>query len=296
MVRRAECLRRSADARACSIGEDKVADYLVSVTQGGLDAGAVLGTWGQLRGGYCNLTRPCTRRHRFAGAAVDPGHHGRTARGDFHRSDRPCVVPPVGIRAGGNRLLGNGIAGFGRRATTASKQAVASIKSWGPHTLNAAASGGSSLGSDMPAYEQFTLGGALHLSAYRLNEFAGRQFAFGRLMYYNRTLPLPDLLGSGVYVGGSAEIGRISDRTDGLPTPGTRLVGLGVCRCRHLPRSAVRRRRRRRWALEPVPAAGRAVVGRASRLHQPPRGRQECSVGCRRRTCPRLHSALPYAR
>ncbi len=40
-------------------------------------------------------------------------------------------------------------------------------------------------------------------------------------MYYNRTMPLPDLLGSGVYVGGSAEVGRISDRVDGLPSPGT---------------------------------------------------------------------------
>ena len=35
----------------------------------------------------------------------------------------------------------------------------------------------------------------------------GPEFAFGRAMYYNRILPLPDLLGSGVYVGGSAEVG-----------------------------------------------------------------------------------------
>ena len=57
--------------------------------------------------------------------------------------------------------------------------------------------------------------------AYRINEFSGRQYVFGRLMYYNRVLPLPDLLGSGVYVGASAEVGRISDRVDGLPSPGT---------------------------------------------------------------------------
>jgi len=40
-------------------------------------------------------------------------------------------------------------------------------------------------------------------------------------MYYNRMLPLPDLLGSGVYAGSAAEVGRISDRVDGLPSPGT---------------------------------------------------------------------------
>ena len=95
------------------------------------------------------------------------------------------------------------------------------IKSWGPHTFNLGVEGGSSLGSDMPAYEQFSLGGPLRLSAYQLNEFSGRQYAFGRLMYYNRTIPLPDLLGTGVYVGGSAEVARISDRVDGLPSPGT---------------------------------------------------------------------------
>jgi NTE family protein len=58
------------------------------------------------------------------------------------------------------------------------------------------------------------------LSAYRVDELAGRQYAYGRLTYYNRTFPLPDLLGSGVYVGAAAEVGRISDRVDGLPSPG----------------------------------------------------------------------------
>jgi NTE family protein len=33
--------------------------------------------------------------------------------------------------------------------------------------------------------------------------------AFTRVMYYNRAFALPDLLGSGVYIGASAEAGRI---------------------------------------------------------------------------------------
>jgi NTE family protein len=44
-------------------------------------------------------------------------------------------------------------------------------------------------------------------------------------MYYNRVKALPDLLGSGVYVGASAEVGRIKDRFDGLPSPGTLFSG-----------------------------------------------------------------------
>jgi NTE family protein len=91
----------------------------------------------------------------------------------------------------------------------------------GPHTFYASVAGGTDLGSDMPAYESFTLGGPLRLSGYRINQFAGREFEFGRLMYYNRLLPLPDILGAGFYVGGSAEVGRVTDRFDGLPSAGT---------------------------------------------------------------------------
>ncbi len=40
-------------------------------------------------------------------------------------------------------------------------------------------------------------------------------------MYYNRLIPLPDILGNGVFVGASAEVGRMTDRYDGLPSAGT---------------------------------------------------------------------------
>jgi NTE family protein len=72
----------------------------------------------------------------------------------------------------------------------------------------------------MPAYESFTLGGPLRLSGYRINEFSGREYAFGRLMYYRRVLSLPDILGSGAYIGGSAEVGHIANRFDNSPSPG----------------------------------------------------------------------------
>jgi len=73
----------------------------------------------------------------------------------------------------------------------------------------------------MPAYDTFTLGGPLRLSGYRINEFSGRKMAFGRLMYYNRTIPLPDILGSGIYAGASLEAGQVRTRFDELSTGGT---------------------------------------------------------------------------
>jgi NTE family protein len=98
-------------------------------------------------------------------------------------------------------------------------------KSWGAHTLNVTAWGGSALGSEMPAYEAFHLGGPLRLSGYRIDEFAGRRMAFGRLAYYNRTLALPGILETRVFLGGSLEAGQVKDRFDGLASAGTTWSG-----------------------------------------------------------------------
>jgi len=206
--------------RPVYFNEDKVAEYLVGTAQAGVDGGATLGTWGQLR--------------------VGPVWSRVNARVDVGDPTLPSVrETTAGMRANlfidqtdsawfpreGYGLAVNGYAAlesFGSaRSYERLQGTVRGMKSWGPHTLNASFEGGTAFDSDMPAYETFALGGPLKLSGYQVNEFAGRRYTFGRVMYYNRTLPLPDLLGSGVYVGASAEVGRISDRFDGLPSPGT---------------------------------------------------------------------------
>ena len=199
---------------------DKVAEYLVSVAQGGVDAGRTLGTWGQLRVGAV-YSRVNARVD--TGSPLLPSLRETTAgmrAGLFVDQTDAAWFPRegFGVVADGYAALES----FGSAATYQRIDGtVRGIKSWGAHTLNAAASGGTDLGSDMPAYESFSLGGPMRLSAYRINEFSGREYWFGRLVYYNRALPLPELLGSGIYVGGSAELGRIADRVDGLPSTGT---------------------------------------------------------------------------
>jgi NTE family protein len=206
--------------RGLFIGEEKVADYLTSVTQGALDAGAVLGTWGQLRAG-ASMSRVYARVE--TGSPLLPSVRDTTA--GLRAAIFIDQTDNAWFARSGYGLVGTAYSAMESLGSDASYNRVEAngrvVQSWGPHTFNLAAKGGSSLNSDMPAYESFSLGGPLNLSAYRINEFAGRRYAFGRLMYYNRTLPLPDLLGSGIYVGGSAEVGRMSDRSDGLPSPGT---------------------------------------------------------------------------
>lgn len=205
--------------RGAFVGDDKVADYLISVGQGGVDFGASLGTWGQARMGAV-WSKVFARVD--TGSPVLPSVRETTAglRGVLFIDQTDNAFFP----SDGYGFLGTAYSAMTSFGSALSYQrlegAARAIKSWGPHTLNFSASGGTSLGSDMPAYESFTLGGPLRLSGYRVNQFSGREYAFGRLMYYDRILPLPDLLGSGVYLGGSAEVGKIKDRFDSLPSPG----------------------------------------------------------------------------
>jgi NTE family protein len=206
--------------RGVFVQKDKVATYLISDGQVAVDLGAGLGTWGQLTAGpvwshvYARVDTgspvlPSIRENTAGLRArlfVDQTNHaffpteGYGFTGTFY-----SAMTSLGSAVNYERLEGSGRA----------------VWSWGPNTLNFNVSGGSALGSNMPAYEAFSLGGPLRLSGYRINEFAGRDYAFGRVMYYNRIFPLPDLLGSGAYVGGSAEVGTISNRFINVPQPGT---------------------------------------------------------------------------
>jgi NTE family protein len=205
-------------------GDDKIADYLVASARAGVDTGAVLGTRGIVRIGA--LWDKVYARVE-TGDAVLPsirelsaGARAQLTIDQFDKAWFPMDGHGARVRAyGATKSLGSAL-NYQRL-----DGAVTVVRSWGAHTLNLHVAGGTDLGSDMPAYESFVLGGPLRLSGFRLDQFAGRQFVFGRAMYYNRVFAMPGLLGSGVYAGGSAEIGSIKDRIDGLPSPGTRYSG-----------------------------------------------------------------------
>ncbi|HET7674826.1 MAG TPA: patatin-like phospholipase family protein [Gammaproteobacteria bacterium] len=68
---------------------------------------------------------------------------------------------------------------------------------------------GTSLGTQVPFYDQFTLGGFLSLSGLRQDELRGNEAFATHLIYYNRVGTLPGVLGNGVYIGGSLEAGNV---------------------------------------------------------------------------------------
>jgi len=203
---------------------EQIADYLIGSARAGVDLGATLGTWGALRVGP-----QWTQVHARVdvGDPILPSVSELTAGGrvslNIDQLNHPWF-PESGYGMtlnyyGATTALGSAL-NYQRLVATTNY-----VASWGENTINVYAAGGTDFNTGMPAYEAFALGGPLRLSAYRVNQFNGHEFAFGRAMFYRRILPLPELLGSGVYIGASAEVGQIRDRFDQLPSPGTLYSG-----------------------------------------------------------------------
>jgi NTE family protein len=85
---------------------------------------------------------------------------------------------------------------------------VITAGSFGDNTVQVALKGGGAIGSaKLPAYDEFSLGGFLHLSGYRTGQFYGESVTFGRIVYYHKLTKA--VLTEGVYAGASLEAGRI---------------------------------------------------------------------------------------
>jgi len=65
--------------------------------------------------------------------------------------------------------------------------------------------------NDLPEYESFILGGPLRLSGLYLDQLTGSHYDLETLTYYRQYASLPSQIGRGLYVGFSAETGRIND-------------------------------------------------------------------------------------
>lgn len=82
------------------------------------------------------------------------------------------------------------------------------FKSLGNHTVFLGAMGGTSLGSVVPLYDQFTLGGFTSLAGYSQYRFRGQYAAVGRVGYFYRLFKLAPSFGQGVYLGALANAGN----------------------------------------------------------------------------------------
>ncbi|VGO17182.1 putative NTE family protein [Pontiella desulfatans] len=77
------------------------------------------------------------------------------------------------------------------------------------HTMEMALEGGSSLGTDIPGYAQFTLGGADGFSGLAQDQFRGSSLGVATLAYRYRLKELPAQLGRGIYTLSRFDVGNV---------------------------------------------------------------------------------------
>ncbi len=202
----------------------RVGEYETKETRVGVDGGTWLGTWGELRLGPVWRNVNATT---VTGPQVLPEARETTAglRALFFVDQLDNAwFPRSGFRSTLTAYAAEPSLGSDHEYRRAQGEAVL-VGSYRAHTVNLKLAGGTDLQSKMPAYENFTLGGPLRLSGYRIDEFSGDRYLFGRLMYYNRAIQLPDILGSGFFAGGSLELGQMQTRGSGQSSAGTLASG-----------------------------------------------------------------------
>ncbi len=145
----------------------------------------------------------------------------------------PPALPNVKVRQGGMRFRAvydslDDI-NFPREGRTFSVDYTASLKqlgadadyrktevnfvenfSVGRHTMSLAGRYGTSDGSTLPVFDQYSMGGFLQLSGYRPSELLSQRAAFARSTYLYKLPFGQSPLGNRVFAGASAEWGRIS--------------------------------------------------------------------------------------
>jgi NTE family protein len=202
----------------------RVGEYETKESRLGVDLGSFLATWGEARLGF--VWRD-VNAVTVTGPQVLPDAHETTAglRALFFVDQLDNAwFPRSGFRLATTGYAADRSFGSDQQYRKVEGETIGAT-SFREHTINVKLAGGADLDSRMPAYENFRLGGPLRLSGYRINEFSGDRYAFGRLMYYNRALRLPDVLGSGVFAGASLEIGHMQARSSGQASGGTLLSG-----------------------------------------------------------------------
>lgn len=191
-------------------GNQNIARYIIERYRAGIDIGASLNTYGELRAGI---------RKGIGKASLEIGPESMIPKdntlneGSFIASlllDKfdSVTFPMDGWMLKTNLYNANTVLNADDTYTKWDAQG-SFVHSFGRHTFNLFAAGAGSLEGELPYYDQHKWGGFLRQSGYQNGQFLCESFSFGRLMYYNKLIEYPAL--KGVYAGLSFEVGKIND-------------------------------------------------------------------------------------
>jgi len=198
----------------------KYAEVSNGITAVNADIGTVLGRYGEFRLGlfdsrvesYLSLgdsaLLPGTINHSYAGVraklVIDQFDNPRWPRAGYFM----------------NTVVTSALPAMGSYNSSRDYDAIVEgVKTFGDITFRLTGKAKGIIDRKPDDYRLESLGGFLNLTGYQTGELLGEKVALSRLMVYWRAASLPSVLGSGLYAGVSAEVGRVwSNVADGQNT------------------------------------------------------------------------------
>ncbi len=206
-------------------GSQEIARFNLEQLGFGVDAGREFGQWGEVRLGYQRGFGESDRRIGDPGLD-EPDFDIGFAFGRFwvDRLDSP------NFPTAGRQLIveyrvhrpGLGDDEHFDQLVLEAEQAL----TWGRYTLLPGLTLRRTVSGDTPVYGLARAGGLFNLSGYETNQFAGENYALGRVIFYRR---MGDIEFAPVYFGGSVEYGDVYDDTpdiDDLRGAGSVFLGM----------------------------------------------------------------------
>ncbi|HET8732096.1 MAG TPA: patatin-like phospholipase family protein [Moraxellaceae bacterium] len=191
--------------------------YQYTRTGAALEVGSVFGRFGEVRAGVTSAY--ATTSTESGPIAPDQSFHqgGFTVRSVYDQLDS-VYFPHEGSSARINYLASR--EGLGAdlpydRLELNTKRAF----TWGANTAQVNLRAATALGTSLPYYDAFGLGGLFNLSAYPRDFYLGNQLVSGALLLYRQVAALPAAFGRGIYAGTTFEAGRIDRALPGYATP-----------------------------------------------------------------------------
>lgn len=190
-------------------GEDLVAQYGTQVVRGGFDFGSEFGNVAELRIGP-SYGHVVSQPH--VGAPTLPTYHD-TLGGMRLRFGLDTLEGDTGFPMSGSYLTLNGFFARGGLGSDINydKLELTGAQAFGngSHSLILTTDVGTSFRTNIPFYDEFTLGGFLSLSGLRTEQLRGQQVFSAHVVYLERVGSLPSVIGNGLYIGASLEGGNV---------------------------------------------------------------------------------------
>jgi NTE family protein len=184
----------------------------VSTLDSGLDLGLSLREWGELRVGVTRGNGRARPKQSSVLPDSDFDTGGLRARLILDQLDNPNF-PRNGWIANAELLSAREYLGSDADYESL-RSGVFGAASWGRHTLLGSLEYDGALGTDLPVFEQFSLGGLFRLSGYPTGSFVGPYLGLAIASYYYQLGDFGTSIVSGIYAGASLEAGNVWQHRD----------------------------------------------------------------------------------